>query len=176
MAYKLSTTKTWLATHGELAIEFQRWGVTNWSVKSLGSDPKQQWNSDPETRAVHLSFTKPDGVEIALSYNLQDVARDNLRVLFLAVEAMRLNEKRGIGDLLREAYLQLPEGRATRRKRDPYEVLGVNENATLQDVEDMYRLKARRFHPDTGSGDEEAMRELNESRDYVIRARRVIKA
>jgi hypothetical protein len=36
---------------------------------------------------------------------------------------------------------------------DPYTVLGVSRDATLQQIRDAYRLKAKRYHPDSGGED-----------------------
>jgi hypothetical protein len=36
---------------------------------------------------------------------------------------------------------------------DPHKVLGVTEQATLQDIRDAYKQKAKRYHPDAGGED-----------------------
>jgi hypothetical protein len=36
---------------------------------------------------------------------------------------------------------------------DPYKVLGVSREATLQQIRDAYRQKAKRYHPDSGGED-----------------------
>jgi len=36
---------------------------------------------------------------------------------------------------------------------DPYKVLGVGREASLQQIRDAYRIKAKRYHPDTGGED-----------------------
>jgi hypothetical protein len=44
---------------------------------------------------------------------------------------------------------------------NPYEVLGVTSSATPDDVRRAYLTLARRYHPDAGTGDAEAMVEIN---------------
>jgi DnaJ domain len=53
---------------------------------------------------------------------------------------------------------------------DPAEVLGVGPDATLQEIRDAYRAKARRYHPDAG-GDEWAFRLLVQSYESLSTAR-----
>ena len=56
---------------------------------------------------------------------------------------------------------------------DHYEVLQVSQNADLETIERVYRLLAKRYHPDNGtSGDEERFRELRESFEVLSDAER----
>ena len=41
-------------------------------------------------------------------------------------------------------------------KRDFYEVLGVNKDATADEIKKAYRKKAIQYHPDKNPGDKEA--------------------
>ena len=50
--------------------------------------------------------------------------------------------------------------------RDYYRVLGVNEDASREDLERAYRGAARKRHPD-GGGSEEEMKALNEAHDIL---------
>ena len=56
--------------------------------------------------------------------------------------------------------------------KSPYEVLGVEENASLDEVTKAYRKLAKKYHPDLNPGDEEAARkmgEINEAYDRIKR-------
>lgn len=58
--------------------------------------------------------------------------------------------------------------------RDPYEVLGLNHGASLEQVKAAYRNLAKKYHPDNYSGSplqnaaNEKMQEINEAYDSII--------
>lgn len=167
-SYRLSTDKTWNETYQEIAETFRLWGVAEWDV-GAGIRPQlaSKRTQTLEELTVVLSYRHPGGKEVILAMARQGRAVDNFRVLYLAVEAMRLNEKRGLGDVIQQAYLQLAAGK---RERDPYEVLGVRQDAGMEVVEAAYRAIANHVHPDRG-GSEEAMKELNDALERIKAAR-----
>ena len=59
-------------------------------------------------------------------------------------------------------------------KRDYYEVLGVDKNASEDEIKRAYKKLARKYHPDMNPGDKEAeekFKEINEANE-VLRFRR----
>ncbi len=59
-------------------------------------------------------------------------------------------------------------------KRDYYDVLGVQRNATEQDIKRAYRTKARKYHPDVNkdAGAEDEFKEVNEAHEVLSNADR----
>ena len=61
--------------------------------------------------------------------------------------------------------------------RDPYSVLGVNRNATDEEIKKAYRELARKYHPDNYVDNplsdlvEEKMKEVNEAYDTIQKER-----
>ena len=61
--------------------------------------------------------------------------------------------------------------------RDPYSVLGVNQNASDEEVKKAYRELARKYHPDNYQNNpladlaEEKMKEINEAYDIITKQR-----
>ncbi len=62
--------------------------------------------------------------------------------------------------------------------KDPYSVLGVDKNATEEQIKDAYRELARKYHPDNYADNPlsdlagEKMKEINEAYDAIMNNRR----
>ncbi len=62
--------------------------------------------------------------------------------------------------------------------RDPYSVLGVNKNATDDEIKNAYRELARKYHPDNYQDNPlsdlaaDKMKEINEAYDAIVNSRR----
>ena len=61
--------------------------------------------------------------------------------------------------------------------KSPYEVLGISENATNEEVKNAYKALAKKYHPDNyvdsplADMAEERMKEINEAYDEILRMR-----
>lgn len=164
MKYKITTKKSWSGTMNDLANEFRMWNISSndWDVNYPKGARLEGFKQSETDRTVILDYKKDDK-NIRLVMGAQARAVDNLRVLFLAIESMRLNEKRGIGELLKSAYLQIA---GPVRQRNPWEVLAIFPGSPLPIAEAAYKVKAITAHPDSG-GSEEQMKELNEAIEKV---------
>lgn len=138
------------------------WGITEWETNYSKGARREGFNQTTEERRVVLRYKK-NGKEVVLEMAKQNRAVDNLRVLYLTVEAMRMNEKRGIAEVIESAYLQLA---APRQQKSPHEVLGIMLDAPLEVAEAAYKARARRAHPDAG-GSVEQIKELNQAIEEI---------
>jgi hypothetical protein len=114
-----------------------------------------------------------NGNRVRVEYDPLCCHRCNMRAIYLTLEALRLSYKRGLADVLMHTVAQmlaLPGAQYI----DPYELLGVRPDADLEDIEAMYRIKAKRAHPDKG-GTAEQMAQLNAAIER-IRADRAVPA
>lgn len=116
----------------------------------------------PADRAVSVTFTAGKHVDRTVTIDRFERPVDNLWALAIGLDAVRLNELRGLDDVARQVYQAI----AAPRTRDPWEVLGLRPDADLDAIEAVYRTKARRLHPDAG-GSVEAFRELQEAYERV---------
>lgn len=160
MPYVLDTQKTWTQTEKELKVEFQRW------ARLRGGTVKYGVFNMRGHREVTLKYTLPGADEMTLIMGEQARAEDNLRVLFLCIEALRLNELRGIAPLMQKAYMALP---APEAEVDPYELLGISPNAPANVIDAAYRALAKDAHPDHG-GSAAKMAELNKAYERAKKA------
>lgn len=168
MSYSLSTQKTYSATLDDLAETFRLWRVRDWTVTPTRPMSRATYESE-EDRTVTLRFSPNGGAEVVLTMSKQQRAADNLRVLWLVAESLRKNELRGMGDVMREAYLQLP---APATVRDPYEILGVRPDAGAEIIDAAYKARAKVVHTDVG-GTHEEMVEVNEAYERIKKEREV---
>lgn len=62
-----------------------------------------------------------------------------------------------------------------RKMNNPYEVLGIRENASEAEVKEAYRQLVKKYHPDKYQNNpladlaEEKLREVNEAYDYIMK-------
>ena len=168
MSYTLRTDKSIYQTERDLAETFSKWGVSAERYDVSYNVPRQMLERrtlSREERAVTVRWT-PRGKTspVVISMATQATVADNLRVLYLAVEAMRMNEKRGIDpELMRSAYMQLgaPDSNV-------WTLLGIPPTADRATIEAAYRDKIKAAHPDAG-GSDEAAAALNAARDAALK-------
>jgi hypothetical protein len=158
MSYTIHTNITWAQTMRELRNTMSKWGVEDWDVVQ----------SSARSSDVTLTYIK-NGRTVTLPMSSQDRAVYNLRVLYLAVEAMRMNDNRGLGEVIQDAYLQLG---APEKAIDPYELLGIRPDADIEIAEAAYKAKVRKAHPDAG-GSAEQMTKLNEAIEQIRKDRQI---
>jgi hypothetical protein len=159
MAYTMTTDKTEAQSRREIVGEFTKWN--NDKPRTIGAYDFPAPEKIGAAEAIVRFELRGAGVTMRCSS--QGSYRLNLRCLFYAVEAMRMNEKRGIADTIREAYAQLPPPSNLPAKSvnpfeftDPYDVLQVARGAPLAICEASYKVLINLAHPDKGGSDAQA--------------------
>lgn len=168
VTYSLTTDKTWSRILDDLDETLRKWPAQLVRVEcQLQANRTSRKQQTPAERRVSITWRRR-GKERTLAMDTQGRAVDNLLVLQLVLEALRLNEKRGISEAVAEVYRQefpaLPaprEAPAPTSVSGPYAVLHLQPGAPIEVCEAAYRALARRYHPDAGGDSDEQMTALN---------------
>lgn len=142
-------------------------GLDDWSIEEAGT-PAQRDRAlaDPAYAAVTLHYDD-DGRSVEITVKARPIPADNLRAIYHAMEARRLNIVRGVDDAVAATYLALP---APEKVRDPYEVLQARPDADKDTIDALHRLRARATHPDHG-GSAEAFEEVTKAKQRIYEQR-----
>jgi len=96
---------------------------------------------------------------------------DNLAALAATLEAMRAIERHGgavVMDRAFEGFAALP---APNSPRNWWEVLGISEGASIDQIKDAWRVGVNKFHPDKPGGSHDAVAAINVAKDAGLAAR-----
>lgn len=85
---------------------------------------------------------------------------DNIYAIATTIEALRGIERWGSGSMVEQAFTGFV---ALPAPKSPWDVIGVQRGASLEEIETAFRAKAKRLHSDAG-GNDTAMAELNAAR------------
>lgn len=168
---------TFDATLEELRRQLKLLGASHFLVSCNYPAARDGW---PDTRArlkggdpgVAVWWRK-DGREFVLACDRWELPQDNLRAILKTIEADRGKIRWGCSAIEARSmngYQALP---APERW---YEILGTPEEAPIEDIEAIYRLRVRQNHPDQAADDQDRsrrhalMQKLNEA---ITQARRV---
>ncbi len=161
MRYRAPTEQT----RREIEDEFRKWRAHSWSDSDV-SDYEIPLRLDRSQTNAFVRFVLR-GIPVTVECSSQESYGGNLRCIFYAIEAMRMNEVRGIADTMKNAYLQLA---GPAQGRDPYEVLGVRPDADPEIIGAAYRALAKKLHPDAG-GDADEFKEIDEAYSKIVKER-----
>lgn len=95
---------------------------------------------------------------------------ENLRAVWKSIEAIRGLERWGSKSFVDAAFTGFAALPSPGMPRPWWEVLGVSQHATADEINAAWRAKARGAHSDTG-GSDAAMSEINVARDQGLKAR-----
>ncbi len=173
------------SVHTANAIPSVRYGrIPNVSLKEIAKKIKE---TPPAHRAAYgaiPSFLISGAISYAVTGNVVDLMEIGqfLWMGYAALELkMAMGKKRTSSSGTRPRENQQNDaqsstaGRADNRngsssaKRDYYEVLGVEREASQQQIKEAYRALARRYHPDVNkeAGAEEKFKEINEAYEVL---------
>lgn len=144
-------------TKSQLKGEMRRLGVERWNLDDVtgsGGDP-----------GVVVRWTI-DGIDHAVACDKFTTKGDNLRETYLWINETRMRKQRE-AQTAKDAFAaaQLPSGdnEAIVTSLPAHTILGVDSDATADEVDAAFRRLSKIHHPDHG-GDEETFREIKRAR------------
>lgn len=160
------------AARERLQGEIERLGVftavlsTNVELR-LDGQPRSN-RPEPEDPGVALYFTLGRKPHVMACDTYHRVA-DNIAALAAHIEATRKIERLGVATAAEmfAGFEALPAPGST----PWWQILGVAETATVEQIEGVYRALARQRHPDRPGGSHDMMADLNRARAEGLKAR-----
>ena len=121
--------------------------------------------AEPHDPGVACYF-RLNGKDTVLACDKWDRAADNIAAIAKHIEALRGMDRWGVGTMAQAfaVYQALPS------PEQWWQVLGVGERATREEINAAYRLKAQAAHPDRQGGSHAAMARVNAARDQGLLA------
>lgn len=169
LTYIIRSDTTDAQTRSDILDELRKWkhdGSLNGEENVIG---ERDFPAPEKVGGVEAVFRfELRGTRIDVTSAQQPTYRQNMRCVYFAIKAMRMNEKRGIADTIRKAYLQIE---APAAGEDPYEVLEIRPTASSAMVEAAHRTLAKTAHPDKG-GSDAAMKRISDARDRILDERK----
>jgi hypothetical protein len=114
--------------------------------------------------AAAVYFTR-NGTQFVMAVDRFDSNAANLRSIGLAIAAMRTLDRHGGSALMDRAFAGFA---ALPAPRSCWDVLGIEEGADDEEIEQAFRTKAKECHPDRG-GSNELMAELTNARATAMK-------
>lgn len=157
----------------ELFAELERTGArnvvlsSNFRLTQYGLPSKNL--GAPDDQGVAIYFTL-NGRQMVMAQDGHTRAEENLRALALVLRYLRGVEDLGGGTMMERAFDGFTAIPAPSAARAWWEVLGVSQWASHDQINAAWREKAQRAHPDAG-GSDKAMSEINVARDHGLKAR-----
>jgi hypothetical protein len=156
--------------------ELHAMGVPSWNV-IISTDLQLRNDGLPisNQRTSHLDqgaavYWKDDNSRRCMAIDRYDRIADNLGAIAATIGAMRAIERHGGAEILDRAFTGFAALPAPAAQDAPHEILGVNENATRDEINYAYRRLAQQCHPDAG-GSHDQMTRINTARDSMLAAR-----
>lgn len=128
---------------------------------------------------VQSNAKEPDDPGVAVYFTIKGKQRcfacdqyrrvwENIYAISKTINALRGIDRWGVSDLMERiftGFIAIPDdaGKSWRS------ILGISDDATLQEIKKAYRLKAKELHPDIKKDDYEAFLKLDAAYDQAIK-------
>lgn len=151
----------------------------NNSMKLFGSDSGIKVCEVVVSSNVTLGVQRPkeSGVAIWFTWDEQNLCvaidrylkvEDNLQAIHHVIEARRTELRHGGLHIVRQTFRGFKFLVESINKKEWFEVLRVNRNATDEQIKVAYRNRAKETHPDAKGGSNSLFQEVQEAYEYSI--------
>lgn len=154
----------------EMMIEITRLGATSIVVSTdqpLNRDGSVSLGRRPAGDPGVAVYFKRKGKDVVLACDQYHELHDNMRAIGKTAEAMRGIERWGASDMLDRAFTGFT---ALAAPEQWWQVLGIEQHASIDQIDAAWRKLAKDAHPDQG-GSDAAMARLNAARDTAKASR-----
>lgn len=150
----------------DLFDELERLGArsvvlsTNVELRGDGKPYANQKNPEDPGSAIYFQYK---GKSMCFACDRWRKVEDNIQAVHHTIEALRGIARWGTGDMLQAAFdgFQALPPPCAESKREWWNVLGVDRDASISAIEVSYRIRAKDCHPDKDGGSHDQMAELN---------------
>jgi hypothetical protein len=119
-------------------------------------------SQNPKDPGVAVWFSW-DGLQVCIPVDRYEKVEANLQAIHhIIIEARRTELRHGGLAIVRATFAGFKALPSSGRTKPWWEILGVNENSTADEITKAYKRKAAEVHPDKG-GSTEAFQELNQA-------------
>lgn len=125
-------------------------------VVSTNRQPYSRSKTQPDDPGVAVYF-KRKGKEVCVACDKWNRVEDNLHAIGLNLEALRNLERWGTSDMVDAAFTgftALPESTST-QQYGWWQVLGVDRNATKEQIKAAFKELSKYRHPDSDTGSDD---------------------
>ena len=160
-------------TERQIGEELERFDVDMWVIEDAPTGSHNKWPG-------YVVRWEKDGKEYALVSDAYTSKKANARAAYYWIHETRMRKNRPVTtarDALAAAELpsgatRLPDGEAVPPggydRQSPAEILGVEPDATDDEIQAAYREKMKERHPDQNDGDNRMAVRLNKARDELM--------
>lgn len=117
---------------------------------------------NPKESGVAVWFTW-DGLQVCIPVDRYEKVESNLQAIHHIIEARRTELRHGGLAIVKATFAGFKALPSSAKTRSWWQVLGISQTGSSQEIEKAYKQKAIELHPDKPGGSTEAFQEITEA-------------
>jgi hypothetical protein len=166
----IQSDKTVSETLADLRKVFRDWAI-------------EEWEPIPDADGRSYSVRYLRGKQwVTISSQMQPNKAMNLRVVYHVINNLKIWEQRGVTGIAQGVTFMggalVTTGAGTDREsfEESCATLGVDPDASVEEIEHVFKLKAQYYHPDKTQGDPEKterFKRMQKAYEYILKVKKV---